>query len=473
MVDPDEDPQYARMLFEPLDLGVVEIGRAKRVRVFVHSSRPLTGGVSLEIEQPHSAGFSAAGEGECSTTGLVGGTWCTVSIRFKPTRPGEPPPVTLRASGVTKDGRPAQGSLGLTGSGSAWTIRPVPEYTTSGGGAIARSVAGNADYLHVVAANLEEAWVNYDDASVYLRTADEGLTWDQELMIGGAEPTVAAAGRHVYVAFQAYSCGGGVGVMRNGDHGRRAAWSTVSCLTRDRDINSMWAPAIAATGSLVYVTSIDPATGRAVVWSSRDHGRTWAKQRLGSSDAEGWPPNVAATGAIAAVAWTNDGVARVRMTLNEGRDWGSPTRLATGSVTGTSAGGTRLAFSGIDGACDGEADEGGIAWGKTWTDSGPWVDLKIPGPARSCMSSWGAAVVLGPGQELGLASYLDAESDRMVWRSSPDNGITWGSPEPFPGGGEKLSLVWSDNGRIFSFGAGRGDYTYGVAVHHPTVAASP
>jgi hypothetical protein len=334
----------------------------------------------------------------------------------------------------------------------AWVERWLGEYTSHGGADLAAARDGDTEILHAVVANLEDAWMgpgdNVGDASVYLRTTDGGLTWGKRLVIGGIGPQIAAAGRRVYVAFLAYECKDGIGILRNDDHGLRRAWSDVTCLTRRESA----LPNIAVTERLVYVASAAPGTGDVVVHISRDRGETWTSKSLGvahDQEEEDVEVEVAAEGSFVAVAWSNDGVVFARVSDDAGRHWDDATRLAVGRVMSASARDSRVAISGTG------IERSG--WVQMRDSSGPWTAVAMPndGP-DSAAAQWGVDVVLGPNTGIGIAydacrnnNETGATQGDTWWLVSADDGATWGTPERIAHCNDRSSPVWTSDGRAF------------------------
>jgi hypothetical protein len=319
-----------------------------------------------------------------------------------------------------------------------WVARPVPEDTTHGGADVAGTIEGQSRFIHVVVSNLEEGWEDAADASVYTRTSSEGGRWEQRLLIGGMNPAIAAAGREVYLAFHAYGCDSGLGFLRNPDHGHLESWSAVSCLTKDSRFTSA---AIAASGSLVLVTSVDEQSAEVALWVSNDHGQTWAEGRLGS--AGGTEPGsvgsveVAATDHLAAVAWVDRGVTVARISQDAAGHWGNPTPIADGAVRSASAQDSRVAFSGAS-----IAD--GSPWGQIWTEGGDWRAMSLPssGP-RPHSLPWTTYVILEPPPGVVVAAHSDAEPCALVWWSSADDGATWEPRGTAPGCASDAAVLWT------------------------------
>jgi hypothetical protein len=338
----------------------------------------------------------------------------------------------------------------------AWVEHDLDADTTAGGADLAATVDGETTFVHVVASNLEEAWENGDDASVYLRTANEGRKWGKQLMIGGGSPRIATAGRRVYVAFAAYQCGGGIGVLRNGDHGLRRAWSDVTCLTRDQ--GGMSSLAIAATRDRVYVASADDATGRVAVRVSDDRGRTWRRVRLGvahiNEDEEVGPVEVAANGSMAAVAWSDDGVVVARVSTDSGRHWRPVANVAPGSVHSASAHGSRVALAGFDGE--------GSPWVRVSTAAGDWRAIAIPeAGTRSMSDSWVAEVALGPGSGMALVTCAGGDAR---WATSADDGATWEEPQRVRDCPDEMSMLWTADGRAVLLHSDGDEVQYALAA---------
>jgi hypothetical protein len=318
--------------------------------------------------------------------------------------------------------------------GLTWTSRGIPEFTTEGGAGIAGTIDGATRYTHVVVSNLEEACCGGLDASVYDRTADDGASWGQRLLLRGIEPTVAAADGHVYVTLEAYECRSGIGILTNDAHGRRGRWSATNCLTTDGELDSEWAPAIAATGSSVYVAAIDARTKRARVWTSSDNGRSWTDSALGPArpDAAGCclgPVRVGATSEHVLVAWSDEAKVVARISHDAGRSWEAATALAPGVVSTAAAAGARLAVTGT------RTDQG--AWIRAWSQQGGWVTVPLPtdGPASETPTGAAVAMNLDPAGALTyFACWLvGTDGTELRLSTASADGLDWSTPEPAPG----------------------------------------
>ena len=335
-----------------------------------------------------------------------------------------------------------EGALAVVSATSGWIDRRVPTVVTAGGAELGRTVDSDRTYLHAVVANEEDACgtsADVQDGSVYLRTGSDGRNWGQRRRICGIDARVVAAGRHVYVAVEARRCGYGVGILRNNDHGRRAAWSSLGCLSRTP--NDMGRPGLGATGRFVYVGSANGRTGRVGVHISRDHGRNWNWVGLGWAYDDGEPGGdvaVAATGRSVAVAWTTRGVTRVRVSRDTGRHWARAVRLPAG-LTSASGRGARLALSGYD-------DAHRTAWVRVWSTGSGWHGSVSPPGADGR-----PLVALRGTSSLAVVSCArDATTDTWspTWVTSPDDGLVWGTPELIPGTCAE-AFVWGPGGHAW------------------------
>ena len=321
------------------DFGVVTVGATVVDTIaLTNVDTGTVTGITISLDDPGASGFAIATVHDTCATGTLSGTAsCEVDIRYAPAAVGAATPATLRATGVGTDGSSIETVATLTGWGTSWVERDIPVFTTSGGADVDSTADGDTRYVHAVVSNIEEGWPlgdHADDASEYIRTRSDGRQWGNPLLIGGMVPRLAASGHHVYLTYEAYACGSGIAVRRNNDHGRRGAWSSVICLTRNAELDSMWGPDIAAAGRFVYVVSRSRPLHAAVVRVSRDHGRTWTHASLGHATDT---VSVAAAGHVAVVAWTDRGVSYARLSLDGGRHWRPKVRLPAGRVTSAAA----------------------------------------------------------------------------------------------------------------------------------------
>ena len=337
-----------------------------------------------------------------------------------------------------------------------WPKYRIPAYTTAGGADLAVPGRSSPRVLHAVVSNLEEAWPGYRDASVYARSDDGGQTWRQRVMLGGLSPSVAAAGRHAYLAYQAYACGEGIGVQRSAHRGTKGTWSPVACLSRDGDGISWSAPSIRSVGRHVYVSATEGHRHIASLWVSHDHGRTWLHTRLRTRDKPLSEVRVAARGALVVAEWNEGRSAFARISTDHGRHWKSRVLVHPGVVVDVAASGSRLAISGVDHL---------VPWLSTWSH-GAWVNVAIPDADPGTAIDWPEYRIALRGEDrIGLL--YDAcggpEPPSTVWVTSADGGKTWDEPVHVKNCfAEEARVVWSRSGEVFVLnGMGEG---YGVRV---------
>lgn len=473
---PSSEPAYPLSFHAAVfDMGTVPVGRAITREVSLsNDGLARVTNVSVAIEGPPTSGFAI--DGACPDGVLGRETFCSFTLRFAPTVVGAAQPQTLRAVAMVHDwnsganGRQIETTATLTGSGAArlstsWVVRSaVPETTDIGPADLAATVAGDTEYIHTVTP--VEELLDGADGAVYWRSGDGGRQWRQRFEMGGWSPQLAAAGRQVYIAYQDYGCVG-IGVRRNSEHGRRRAWSGPTCLARTAQLAG--SPEVAAADRFVYVASAGDARGRVAVHVSRDRGRTWSRVPLGSSRDESGEADgsvaVAATGRLAAVAWTDRNVSYVRISEDGGRRWSSPVRLSDGRVTSAAARDGRLAVSGLG--------DDGVPWVRLRAEDGTWRSITLPStrdgpPEVPCYGeSW---VVLGPAGGVAVP-YADCRWDGLVggddlrnrWVTTTDDGATWSTPDPLPGDvDESIPIVWARDGRAYMLFYG--DQQYMLAV---------
>ncbi len=301
---------------------------------------------------------------------------------------------------------------------AAWTISPLPD-SMAGGVGIAWSADGAKTYLHAVVATLEEAWTHGEDASLYVRSANGGRTWTQDLMLGGGAPSVAATEAHVFVVYSSYECRNGLGLVRSPRHGANETWTSTTCLTRSGD---GWTPvALAASGRSVYIAFADDDEGSVRALISRDNGATFARTDVAETDQPGgWGPvAVAASGDLLAVAWGSDTVTRVRTSTDGGRHWAQTSTLSN------SAGRLWLAVR------DGRISVGGTGPEGDWLqvrDGGDqWLPVALPPRAAYAgLAPSGAIVSLTtPTSCIDSDDVMEAPTGTEQWLRSADGGTSW------------------------------------------------
>jgi hypothetical protein len=306
----------------------------------------------------------------------------------------------------------------------------------------------------------EEAWdPGGSDAGRYRRSIDGGRSWDAEHQIPGIGEVVAATGNRVFVAFVAYTCGRpAIGVVRNNKNGAPNAWSRVTCLPGYSDASlSTWGPKIAATGSSVFVISIDPRTKKVHLRTSHDSGRTFESELLGDArpDAEDnvGPVVLGADDDLVAASWPDKGQQVIRLSRDRGRSWGSAIPLPP--VNELSVRDGRILVQGWYGTEE--------PWYQLASD-GAFAPIVVPWPTPKWDLSGEITtrMVLGPAGSLGAVDPDPA--CETTWRTSTDSGVTWSPAERIADGCVTLSdgadsllpAWWLDGGSITMFLNGEG-----------------
>jgi hypothetical protein len=276
------------------------------------------------------------------------------------------------------------------------------------------------------------------------------------MMLGGLSPSVAASGRHAYLAYQAYACGEGIGVQRSAHRGTKGSWSAITCLSRDGDGISWSAPSIEAVGRHVYVSATEGHRRIASLWVSHDHGQAWLHTRLRTSPKRISEVRVAARGALVVAAWNEGKSTFARVSKDHGRHWKSRVMVHHGVVVDVAASGARFAISGVDDL---------VPWLSTWSH-GTWVDVAIPDAEPGTAIDWPEyRVALRGEKRIGILydACRGAEPYATVWVTSADGGLTWGEQVHVKSCfAEGARVVWSRSGEVFVLnGMGEG---YGVRV---------
>jgi hypothetical protein len=243
--------------------------------------------------------------------------------------------------------------------------------------------------------------------------------------------SIAAADSGVYATwmsqadFVAYSPAAPrtVYVRASSSHGDPASWGAAVRLTSVR--GRVDEPTIAAAGSDVYVAWTDSVTGAVKLATSHDRGAEWRTTRLGGTKRtdDGGSAGlavVAADGSTVAIAWIADGYGtlKARVSTDRGATWGAASTIANGPYQRAS-----IAVLG---------DRVAVAWtynnevivrqnvGGVWQS--PTV-VEVGWPAV-----YGPALALQDGGRLGVAWTERLEwglHGRLLWTESADGGASW------------------------------------------------
>ena len=346
--------------------------------------------------------------------------------------------------------------IGTAGSGSAgapaWGPVGAVGGETSSRQGLARTTTSTTEYLHSVTSTIDGGFTHFPNGAWYRRTASDGATWSKVERLNPAthlvdSASLATAGRYVFTTWVRRAETGTARtlyVRRNTNHGNLGAWSDRVRLTSTAA--RIDEPSIAATGVHVFVAYTNARTGTIRLRSSHDRGRTWTARSLGTTTAKlavggcSWcvqntrrrtgHPIVVATGRDVAVFWISDasGSVKGRLSRDAGAHWGSAVTLGSGGSGGipsASARGGRIAVASSDGATPG--------WYRVWT-RGSWgpavpipprdVDPEPPlGYGRTPTVSMRGAAFLGVAYTVIYASLQ--QHSTLVWRESPNGGEDW------------------------------------------------
>jgi hypothetical protein len=299
---------------------------------------------------------------------------------------------------------------------------------------------------------------NYDtDIGVvsYARSSDGGAGWTQARRLSPAShvvwspAVVGAAGKRVYVAWLRFTGDGyALWLRANTSYGKASRWST----PRRLGTLTGTSVSISAVRSTVFVTG---RRGPAVLlWTSRDGAASWTSRRVASTrqDVDD-PPGLTAVGAkgpVAAVAWSRGRVdVRVTISRDGGRHW------SAAHEAGTSGGGLSVAVRHGRVAVAGSRDpdyQPVRTWVQIWRD-GAWRALRVV-PTPGLVGVEPRVVLRGAaGVGVSYEELASAAAPRVVWRTSSDDGRTWGAPvevAPIPTGRflGGHSTLWRPNGVV-------------------------
>lgn len=354
-----------------------------------------------------------------------------------------------------------------------WSVRPIPAYTTAGGGSLTVTGRANAERLHVVVANLEEAiprridgeLVN-DDASAYLYSSDGGRTWSAERLMAGYGPALASAGDAVYVALSAYACDEEPGVMRNAKGGAQGAWSGPVCLSGRYGSVA----AITAAGRSVFAVTIAGDPGKVTVWTSADRGRSFDGTTLWRTHSDaGVGAMAAAAGQLTLVAASSGRESRLWTSVDAGATWSRVSGgLPAGVVTAIAAarGISLVAGAEVDSVDPDEGVKLGEPWVNIRTGDGPWADLgPLPPIPDASEAPRVGAIAFGADGSVEVVATPSYGGCGHWAHWSRDAG--WGPFEPVPGCPDEADLVVSADGSPIVLTYAEDEDGYAIAVGEP------
>jgi hypothetical protein len=312
------------------------------------------------------------------------------------------------------------------------------------------------------ASNVYIAWEEFrtgPNADIYFnRSTDNGQTWEIQA-IGPLDNTdtpglnnswfarLSSSGNNVYCVWTDYRSGTS-GVWFNYSLDNGLTWKTEQKLDGTPPIPS-YSAEIASTGSWVYVTWADYRNGLADIYFSRssDNGVTWSSPiRIDLGDAAGatvsQPALIACQGNYVYCAWIDlrgngTGEPYFNYSTDNGATWQSSSiSLAGGLASGTQQ--LRLAQTGnnvytcwvdsrtgIYNVYFNNSTNNGVTWGTNVVISDPgftcwWPDLDCQG--SYVYIGWSDNRMTG----------IPLQYDDIFFDYSPDNGVTWQSPDIGP-----------------------------------------
>ena len=392
------------------------------------------------------------------------------------------------ASGISRATPPA--SAEAAGSGVTWTRGPRlgNENTFISGDALARTSTSTGDVLHGV--------VGKFPAVRYRRMETD--SWVGTTISPGSHFTagavIEAARSRVYVAWRRLTDFDNrepspLYLRSIGNHGA-GTWGPVRPVT-PLDMRAD-GPSLAAAGRRIYVAYTNKDTGAVKVAMSRDRGATWSTMRLGTTTRRVYrgvsgEPVVVAHGSVVAVVWLKDaeGTLRFRRSTDGGATWSNARTLGTGSNQESQPGlairGDRIAVAWTDADVVRVRVRGASGWEAVRTVVPPPtptvypavldVDVDLHGTADvgvAFSACWGDCSGDWPG-------YAD-----VLWAESTDNGATWTTASVVLAGGEhpsgegpivviRADVLWAPDGtryvaanEVFDFDLGFVPFRVGV-----------
>jgi hypothetical protein len=353
----------------------------------------------------------------------------------------------------------------------AWgPIGPVGGDTSSRQG-LARTATSTTEYLHSVTSTIDGEFTHHPNGAWYRRTTSDGAAWSKMQRLNPVSHVVdsaslATAGRYVFTTWVRPAATGNARMLyvrRNTNHGNLGAWSGRLRLTSTTA--RIDEPSIAASGVHVFVAYTNARTGTIRLQSSHDRGRTWSARSMGTTTATApvWTcswclpntrrrtghPIVVATGRDLAVFWVSDvgGSVRGRVSADAGAHWGTATTFGSGgsgAIPSASASSGRIVVAASDGATPGwyRVSTGG-SWGPSTPIPARDVDPEPPlGYGRTPVVSLRGAAFHG----VAYTVVYDVGQSTLVWRESPNGGVDWladeSVSEPIDPVNSTASIVW-------------------------------
>ena len=338
-----------------------------------------------------------------------------------------------------------------TVSWSAPTVASANGAYPSEGRSLARTVtSGGTVKLHQVYTKYAFNGVAAKDGGpyqgVYYRRGNStGTSWGTAKRLNGttthaATPAIATAGKYVYAAWRTELHAGAaydpadarwLQFRRNVHYGDASEWRPIKNLY----VGRIDRPAIAASGSSVYIAYTDSVGGEVRVVKSSDAGATFGSAKaIGSTTglSEGYAgfADIAVSGSTVVVAWQSGSGVLARVSTNGGSTWGGAVTMSStpDRFLSVAAAGGRLAVAWSIPSMGGftRVWKSG-AWAPTRkfqaytaddaTPKGRELDVVLTGTSR-------IAVAYTYCLKQGCAS---SDGLDVRWRESNTNGQSWGT----------------------------------------------
>jgi len=357
--------------------------------------------------------------------------------------------------------------------------RSVDTWAWSGGSSFAQTADGDVIALVMTDFSQGSFATDHGPyMGVFARTSsDRGVTWTAPVRVSQAgrhaeRGALAVSGGSTYAAwvtqrsYDHYDPSEPRVLFFRADPG--TGWGRTVALTKKK--GRVDDPSVAASGRRVYVAWVDANTGQVRVARSRDGGKTFVRSVIGrtkaqSPDDEGFrgSASIGAAGNVVGVTWvaSGSGAIKARVSTNGGKRWHASTSVV-GSL-GSANGGTP--------SLRGWGDQLALAWttpsgvfSKVWSRSwGPTRTVASFGAGATYKGGFGAEVVPAAGGRMGLVwsacrtSGCDLLSSRtrvdVLWSDAHGAGGAWSAPSVVQGSvhadqriNASPAAVWLDGG---------------------------
>jgi hypothetical protein len=464
-----------------VDFGTHDVGQdsgARDITVTSLGARPVTFSAASIVGQDETA-FSLVSNG-CQGRTLQRGEQCTVSVSATP-HAARKLVARLKLQDDTYRGQRGVPLEVAGGPDPAWAFDWGPAGTASRDRSW--SEAGALGVTDATTPRLQVAFVSpwvggrwATDRGPYVgiyhsRKATAATRWTTATRLNpasqhGGRAALAASGPGVYVAWVSLRKYVDYGpkaprvlyVRRNLSEGSASGWQrTVRLTSLSGRVDY---PAIAADGPNVYLTWTDSVTGKLLLAISRDSGRTWAKQVLGTTSSRNgsgyWgAPSVAVDASHVIVTWwaKMDTTVKARVSRDGGATFDPATIIGHASW--------RPAVDAREGRLAVLLPLGEELWLRLYED-GAWASRQEI-PRFHETKPQASDVVLRGKHGVGIAfpackrncyfSTRTQTESRLLWRYSTDDGESWSRATTLGGSAryhmanDSPSLAWPPGGQ--------------------------